>query len=94
MNSTYNHTSYNILDVFNPFPNKKIQTPLDWKSLQTTIFKFDENDRTFFKQVEKKWGKRRNCWLPAISPFPTAFSKDLTVYNGGQFKNEREKGGG
>ena len=25
----------------------------------------------------KHCGKRRNCWLQAISPFPTVFSKDL-----------------
>ena len=25
----------------------------------------------------KHWGKRRNCSLRAISPFPTLFSKDL-----------------
>ena len=24
----------------------------------------------------KHSGKRRNCWLQAISPFPTVFSKD------------------
>ena len=23
------------------------------------------------------WGKRRKCWLPALSPFPTTFSKAL-----------------
>ena len=23
----------------------------------------------------KQWGKRRKCWLPAFSPFPTMFSK-------------------
>ena len=25
----------------------------------------------------KHCGKRRNCWLRAIPPFPTAFSEDL-----------------
>ena len=28
-------------------------------------------------QGRKHWGKRRNCSLRAISPFPTVFSKDL-----------------
>ena len=39
-------------------------------------FKFDENGKKLSKQVEKT-GKRRNCSLQAISPFPTMFSKGL-----------------
>ena len=30
-----------------------------------------------FQMGRKHCGKRRNCSLPAISPFPTVFSKDL-----------------
>ena len=40
-------------------------------------FKFDKNGRKFIKRVENTGGKRRNCSLRAISPFPTVFSKDL-----------------
>ena len=39
--------------------------------------KFDENDGKFSKSVGKHYGKRRNCSLRAISPFPAVFSKDL-----------------
>ena len=42
-------------------------------------FKFDENEKKkkkLSKQVENT-GKRRNCSLRAISPFPTVFSKGL-----------------
>ena len=39
-------------------------------------FESDENGRRFFKRVEN-YGKRRNCSLRAISPFPAVFSKDL-----------------
>ena len=39
-------------------------------------FTFDENGRKFSKRVENT-GKRRYCSLRAISPFPTAFSKNL-----------------
>ena len=39
-------------------------------------FKFDENGRKLSKWV-KHCGKRRNCSLRAISPFPTVFSKGL-----------------
>ena len=28
-----------------------------------------------FGNCRKHCGKRRNCWLPAFSPFPTMFSK-------------------
>ena len=42
-----------------------------------TIFKFDENGKVFSKKGRKHCGKRRNCSLRAISPFPTVFSKDL-----------------
>ena len=38
-------------------------------------FKFDENRRKFSTQVENTVGKRRNCSLQAISPFPTVFSR-------------------
>ena len=37
-------------------------------------FKFDENGKKFSKQAENT-GKKRNCSLRAISPFPTVFSK-------------------
>ena len=39
--------------------------------------KFYENGRKFPKMVRKHCGKRRNCSLRAISPFPTVFSKGL-----------------
>ena len=32
---------------------------------------------SLFDRVEKRCGKRRKCWLPAFSPFPTVFSKAL-----------------
>ena len=40
-------------------------------------FKFDEDGRQLSKWVENTVGKRRNCSLRAISPFPTVFSKGL-----------------
>ena len=40
-------------------------------------FKFDENTRKLSERVENTVGKRRNCSLRAISPFPTVFSKGL-----------------
>ena len=40
-------------------------------------FKFDENGKKLSKRVKKHCGKRRNCLLQAISPFPKVFSKGL-----------------
>ena len=34
-------------------------------------------ENKFKKKGRKHCGKRRNCSLRAISPFPTVFSKDL-----------------
>ena len=31
----------------------------------------------WFEKGRKHCGKRRKCWLPAFSPFPMMFSKDL-----------------
>ena len=36
-----------------------------------------------FGRVENRLGKRRKCWLPAFSPFPTLFSK---IYSSGSLK--------
>ena len=48
---------------------------------QTTNFRVCrqqfENDKKFSKWVENTVGKRRNCSLRAISPFPSVFSKDF-----------------
>ena len=47
------------------------------KELAGDNFKVDKNGRKFSKYDRKHRGKRRNCLLRAISPFPTVFSKDL-----------------
>ena len=46
------------------------------KEFAENNFKFNENGRKLSKRVENT-GKRRNCSLRAISPFPTVFSKGL-----------------
>ena len=43
--------------------------------------KLVENGRKFFKRVENT-GKRRNCSLCTISPFPTVLSKDFYCQQG------------
>ena len=60
-----------------PFPKLQILESSKLKEFADDNFKFDEDDRKFSKQITKHCGKRRNCLLQAISPFPTVFSKDL-----------------
>ena len=63
--------------MVNPFPNDKISDSSKLKEFAYDNFGFDENERKFSERVENTVGKRRNCSLRAISPFPTVFSKDL-----------------
>ena len=65
--------------IFNPaLPTDKI---LNWSKLKEFAdnnFSFDKIGRKFSNRVENT-GKRRNCWLRAISPFPTEFFKRLVL---------------
>ena len=59
-----------------PFPKRKILDSSKLKEFADDNFKVDENGRYFFKRIENT-GKRRNCSLRAIPPFPTVFSIDF-----------------
>ena len=60
----------------NPLPEDKILDRSKLKQSADDNFKFDENSRQFFKQVENTVGKGETLFQ-AISPFPTVFSKGL-----------------
>ena len=62
---------------FYPITRRQILDPSKLKEFADDNFKFDENGRKLSKQVENTEGKGKNCSLPAISPFPTVFSKGL-----------------
>ena len=47
---------FNSISV-HPFPNDKFKTLPNWKSLQRTAFKLDENGRKFSKWVENTVAK-------------------------------------
>ena len=56
-------------------PNNKF---LDWSKLKALADdKRNVTEKLIFVlgRVEKHYGKRRKCWLPAFFPFPTMFSK-------------------
>ena len=51
---------------------------LDWLKLKAIADdKINVNEKLNFdlQKNRKHCGKRRKCWLPAFSPFPTMFSK-------------------
>ena len=60
------------------YQNEKI---LDWSKLKAFAdnkIKFNATEKLKFllERVENT-GKRKKCWLPAFSPFPTMFSKEF-----------------
>ena len=61
--------------TLNSLPNNKI---LDRPKL-TAFADENVNDAkmmiSLYDREEKNFGKRRKCWLPAFSPFPTMFSE-------------------
>ena len=61
------------------FPKHQILDSSKLKEFADNYFKFDENGKKVLQTGRKYCGKRRNCSLRAISPFPTVFSKDLYV---------------
>ena len=69
--------------LVNSITRQQILDSSTLKEFADDHFKFDENSRKLSKRVEntvgkgKHCGKRRNCSLRAISPFPTVFSKGL-----------------
>ena len=54
----------------------KFWTSPNSMDLQTTI-QCESKIEICFGKSRKHCGKRRKCWLPAFSPFPTNFSKGL-----------------
>ena len=51
---------------------------LDWlklKSFADDKINVTEKQKFFYGMIGKHYGKRRKCWLPALFPFPTMFSK-------------------
>ena len=56
----------------NPFPNNKILSLLKSKAFADD--KITVTEKICLCKSRKHYGKRRKCWLPAFSPFPTMFS--------------------
>ena len=60
-----------------PITRRQILDSSKLKEFADDNFKFDEDLQKVIQTGRKHCGKRRNCLLQAISPFPTVFSKGL-----------------
>ena len=63
----------------NSLPNKKF---LDWTKLKTFAddkLNIAKMKISLYERNIKHCRKRRKCWLPAFSPFPTMLSKNFSV---------------
>ena len=52
-------------------------TGSNWKLMQMTKYNFQI--KTYFVKDAKYCWKKRKCWLPSFSPFPTMFSKSFNL---------------
>ena len=59
------------------FTRRQILDSSKLKKFADDNFKLDEKLQKVIQTSGKYCGKRRNCSLQAISPFPTVFSKGL-----------------
>ena len=65
-------------NAFNSLQNEKILDVTKLKAFADDKINVAEMMIPVFSRVKKHCGKRRKCWLPAFSPFPTMFSKGLS----------------
>ena len=66
------HSCYNNSLLFTKQQNFKL---VNIESICRQYDKCDQKIEICVWKGRKHWGKRRKCWLPAFSPFPTVFSK-------------------
>ena len=66
-----------FLRVINPLPDDKFWILPNWNWVCRRQFWILWKWQKVIQTVRKHCGKRRNCLLRAISPFPTVFSKDF-----------------
>ena len=56
-------------------PNDEISDRLKFKAFADNKINVTEKLKFVLGKGKKHFEKRRKCWLPAFSPFPTMFSK-------------------
>ena len=65
------------VDPINSLPNDKILDQSKLKAFADDKINVKKKNEICSGKGRKYCGKRRKCWLPAFSPFPTMFSKGL-----------------
>ena len=80
-----------VLSVFLSMYSTLLTLP-NYKILALTKLKAFADDKIivieiYLEKKKKHCGKRRNCWLPAFSPFPTMFSKTFLISRGVKSRN-------
>ena len=66
-----------MTNKFNTLQDNHILDWSKWKALADDKLIMTSKLEICYWQDRKHCGKRRKCRLPAFSPFPTMFSKDL-----------------
>ena len=74
------YTSLHFLKKFNPLPHMSILGSSSSAATKGIMSKIWTNGDTIIWLSRKHYGKRRNCSLWAISPFPTVFSKAVCCW--------------
>ena len=68
-----------VLSFCKPFPKRHIFDSSKLKTLADDNFKFDDNDRKFFKRVENTVGKGEIARNEQFLLFPQCFQKTCTA---------------
>ena len=63
----------------NYLPNDKMLDLSKLKPFADDNLNVNKKKEICFEKRRKHCGKRRKCWLPAFSPFPTMFSKGFLL---------------
>ena len=70
-----------------PLPNDKILALTKFKAFADDKIIVTQNLKFVLVRVQNIVGKRRKCWLPAFSPFPTMFYNSV-FSRGGKIRND------
>ena len=65
---------------FKSLPNDKVLASIKLKAFTQNKFNVAEMMTSVSDREENNCGKRRKCWLPAFSRFPTMFSKAFFLH--------------
>ena len=70
--------THEVGSSFNSVPNDKILDATKLKAFADGKINVAQMMISVSVRARKHCGKRRKCWLPAFSPFPTMFSKGFS----------------